>query len=361
MGARSAQGQFSLPAEYFLSRKIFDRETQLVRHSWIALGAVQEFAVGATPVELEGHRLVVLRDQEEVLRVVHNSCRHRGTILCEQPTTDQTRLVCPYHGWSFGLDGSLKSAPHMASTEGFSVDDYSLLQVESEVWQGILFVRFATDSSQPTLEQFLEPLTPHVTPWKIGGLSVAHQTHYEVDANWKLLFQNYSECYHCPILHPQLNRLTPFRDSSNVFADGPILGGPMELADTDGSMTTSGQRCAPLLEGLDAGHHGRVYYFTVFPNLFLSLHPDYVLVHCLRRLDVDRTAVDCRWLISPETAPEDFQPAVEFWDTTNRQDWHICERMQQGVSSPVYEPGPYSDLESLLAAFDRDYLERLGQ
>ncbi len=363
--SRSSLGQKALPSRYFVDRQVFAREIKLLRKSWSAIALVDDLrsAVSVQPIQVLGSSLIAVHSEDGGFSVFHNLCRHRGTELCDQSSTGATRLVCPYHGWSYGLDGTLISAPQMVEGDGFSTADHGLIEVESAVWQGILFVRLDNTIAEATLEDSLADslaaLGPQVAPWRPDSLEVVNRTQYQVAANWKILFQNYSECYHCPILHPALNRLTPFRDTDNVFDEGPILGGPMRLSNQEGSMTTTGDRCGPVLPGLSAEHQGLVHYFTVFPNLFLSLHPDYVLVHLLRPTAVDQTTVDCHWLAPPGANPQDFAPAVEFWDTTNQQDWWVCSQMQKGVSSADYLPGPYSNLESLLAAFDRDYLKRM--
>ena len=199
----------------------------------------------------------------------------------------------------------------------------------------------------------------------MADLRSVHQTVYDVDANWKLFFQNYSECYHCPNVHPQLNRLTPYRDSFNDLPEGPFLGGPMKLAaGAGGSMTMSGRACAAPLAGLSDTDLELIYYYTVFPSMFLSLHPDYVLIHRAEPRRHDRTRVFCDWYFHPTAIAEPgFDPsdAIEFWDVTNRQDWELCTISQQGIGSRAYRPGPYAALESQLAAFDREYLAALGR
>jgi Rieske 2Fe-2S family protein len=193
-------------------------------------------------------------------------------------------------------------------------------------------------------------------------LKSVHQTVYEVEANWKLFFHNYSECYHCPGVHPHLNKLTPYRNTENDLTEGPLLGGPMWMSNVEGSMTMTGKRCAPPFAALTAEERGRVYYYTLFPSAFMSLHPDYVLVHRATPLAIDRTRIVCDWYFHPEAiaAPDfDAQPAIEFWDLTNRQDWALCANAFSGVRSHAWEPGPYSELESQLAAFDRHYLRVL--
>jgi Rieske 2Fe-2S family protein len=157
-----------------------------------------------------------------------------------------------------------------------------------------------------------------------------------------------------------LARLTPYKSARNHFDEGPFLGGPMQIALEGGSMTMDGRACA---SALCEDEKDLVHYYTFFPSMFLSLHPDYVLVHRLEAVRPDLTRIHCEWLFHPdEISRPDFDPAsaVEFWDLTNRQDWHVCELSQKGISSDAYVPGPYSNLESLLAAFDRQYLRALS-
>jgi len=179
-----------------------------------------------------------------------------------------------------------------------------------------------------------------------------------------LIFQNYSECYHCPSLHPVLNKLTPFRNSSNNLEEGPFLGGPMRMSIDGGSMTMSGQTCALSLGDLSGEALNCVQYYTLYPNMLLSLLPDYVLIHRIERLAPDRSRVICDWLFHPAaTAAPDFDPsgAIEFWSMTNEQDWGVSELSQKGISSQAYTPGPYSELESMIAAWDREYLSSIDE
>jgi Rieske 2Fe-2S family protein len=160
-------------------------------------------------------------------------------------------------------------------------------------------------------------------------------------------------------VHPALNALTPYQASDNDFTSGPILGGPMYLADGVESMTRTSCHIAAPRPRLDSRQRRSVYYYTVFPSFFLSLHPDYVMIHRLQPVAVDRTLVHCDFFCHPdEVARPSFDPApaVEFWDLTNRQDWHVCELVQQGAVSREFRPGPYAELESVVAAFDRHYL-----
>jgi Rieske 2Fe-2S family protein len=365
MQPRTSFGQHALAGEYFTSDEVFAAERERIfLRSWLLAGHVAELAERGGYVLLETGResVIVLRDGEGGLRAFHNVCRHRGSRLCLEPRGALGGAIqCPYHAWTYGLDGALRAAPTMADVAGFDKADYPLLPVALAEWQGLVFVNLAA-APEPFADA-LPGLDDRFAAWRLPELAPVHQAVYEVEANWKLFFHNYSECYHCPTVHPHLNRLTPYRNSENELDEGPVLGGPMWMKDPEGSMTVGGRRCAPPLPGLSAEERGRVYYYTVFPSAFLSFHPDYVLVHRLRPLAVERTRIVCDWFFHPQAvaAPGfDPRPAIEFWDLTNRQDWELCANAQRGIASSAWEPGPYSELESQLAAFDRQYLRALA-
>jgi Rieske 2Fe-2S family protein len=187
---------------------------------------------------------------------------------------------------------------------------------------------------------------------------------YDVRANWKLVFQNYSECLHCPVIHPQLATVLPYQSGANDLIEGPFLGGYMEIAAPNASATMSGRACGRLVnEDLGEDDRRRAYYYTVMPNLLLSIHPDYVNYYLVTPLAPDLTRVESEWMFAPDSESDaTFNPddAIAFWDVTNRQDWDIVELSQLGISSRRYEPGPYSPRESMPAAWDREYLRLMG-
>jgi len=228
-----------------------------------------------------------------------------------------------------------------------------------------IFLNLAPKAFGASLEKWFEPLGGKFSRWNLAALCSAKRIEYDVQANWKLIFQNYSECYHCLGVHPELSKISPYDSAENDLTEGPFLGGFMRIAN-DKSLTKSGNACA-----LPVGNFGDedfrfVFYYSIFPNMLLSLHPDYVMVHQLQPESPERTVIYCDWLFHPEaagvTAPGyrfDPDDAVEFWDVVNQQDWHVCELSQQGTSSRAYEPGPYSARESIPAAWDREYLRHL--
>jgi Rieske 2Fe-2S family protein len=204
-------------------------------------------------------------------------------------------------------------------------------------WHGWIFANASGDAP---------PFGEHVG--NLEELVVARHD-YEIAANWKILAENYHECYHCSSIHPELCKVSPpTSGGDNLEPEGAWVGGPMDLYDGVETMSLDGKSHAPNLPRLYEGQDRTVYYFQLFPNLLISLHPDYVMTHRLQPLAPDRTAVECEWLFSPEAiAREGFDPsyASDFWDVTNRQDWHACEAVQKGVSSRGYRRGPLSPRE----------------
>lgn len=361
MNTRTSHGQHTLGREYFVSQDIYrDEMERIFTRSWLPVGHTGQIERPGDYFlfELERESVIVLRGNEGEIRAFHNHCRHRGSRLCQKASGCLgDRIVCPYHAWTYDRDGRLLRAPTMDEVAGFDASTHGLRPVALRVWEGLIFINLA---AQPqAFENELAGLDSRFAGWQLPQLRAADRRNYDVDANWKMFFHNFSECYHCPLAHPQLNALTPFRDSQNDLEEGAVLGGPMHLRNRDGSMTIGGERCAPTLPALDSQQCGRVFYYTIFPGAFISFHPDYVMLHRALPLAIDRTRILCEWYFHPDaiSAPGfDPKPAVDFWDLTNRQDWELCENAYRGVCSRAWQAGPYSELESQLAAFDRHYL-----
>ncbi len=188
-------------------------------------------------------------------------------------------------------------------------------------------------------------LWEHLAPYEPERLRVAARHSYEVAANWKLIHENFQECYHCSEIHPELCRVTLPDSGYSIDITGLYVAGPMDLYDGVETMSLDGRSGGVPLRGLSGRQLREVGYFGVFWNLLISPHPDYVLTHRLEALAPDRTFVECEWLFPPEAFDLDgFDPAyaVEFWDVTNREDWKACESLQRAVTSRGYRPGPMS-------------------
>jgi Rieske 2Fe-2S family protein len=352
-----AAGAKTLAQQYFVSPEVFGEEQdRIFAKQWVLVGHQSQLAEAGDyfVVVVAGESLIVVRDQRSVIRGFYNVCRHRGTRLREDACGHASAIRCPYHAWTYGLDGRLIGAPHMDQVPGFDKADYSLHAVNLALWEGFIFVNLA-DSPTP-LEEWFAPLNGKFSHWNMSILRAAKRIEYDVKANWKLMFENYSECYHCPGVHPMLSKVSPYDSAENDLTEGPFLGGFMKINKGAG-LTISGKACAlPVgkIENLQ-----EVFYYSIFPNMLLSLHPEYVMVHQLWPKSPERTLILCDWFFHPDAFNRsDFKPedAIEFWDMTNKQDWHVCELSQQGIASRAYEPGPYSPRESIPAAWDEYYL-----
>lgn len=357
-------GARTLPGRYYTSPEVFEDERErLARTQWFCVGRVAQLEEPGSYFlrEICGESIIVLRDRRGTIRAFYNVCRHRGTRICEQEEGRLSETMqCPYHAWTYATDGRLVGAPHMNETPGFDRADYPLHPAAIDSWEGFLFVNLA-EAPEPLAVRFA-PLLGRFRRFNLPLLRMAHRLEYEVHANWKLVFQNYSECLHCPTIHPELSARLPYTSGANDLTEGPFLGGYMLITAPHQSATMTGRACAIPLGDLPADELRRAYYYTIFPNLLLSLHPDYAVGYTLWPQAPDRTRIVCEWLFHPEAAGRPgFNPgdAIEFWDRTNRQDWHISEQSQRGVASRVYRPGPYSARESMPAAWDRAYLEEM--
>jgi Rieske 2Fe-2S family protein len=376
-------GAKALPQRYFVSPEIFAREQdKIFSRQWVLVGHQSQLADAGDYLvaDVAGESLIVIRDKSGEIHGFFNVCRHRGARLCEARNGQLSAIQCPYHAWTYGLDGRLLGAPHMDDVAGFSKADYPLHPANIALWEGFIFVNLddartrlrseATARQAPgdyiSLERWFAPLAGKFLRWNLPALRSTKRIEYDVRANWKLIFENYSECYHCRGVHPELSKISPYDSAQNDLTEGPFLGGFMRIA-KGRSLTMSGNACALPMEQFSEEDFRLVFYYSIFPNMLLSLHPDYVMVHQLQPQSAERTLILCDWLFHPEAAevtdpgyrynPDD---AVEFWDMVNKQDWHVCELSQQGISSRAYEPGPYSARESIPAAWDDYYLQQIS-
>jgi Rieske 2Fe-2S family protein len=358
-------GARTLPQRYFIAPEVFaEEQRKIFAREWICVGDQSQIAKAGDYFvqEVAGESLIIARGKGDETRAFYNVCRHRGTRLCEEASGHGATIQCPYHAWTYGLDGRLIGAPHMDDVPGFDKGNYPLHAVSAAEWEGFIFVSLADEP--PRLERVFAPLAGKFTHWNLPRLRAARQIEYDVQANWKLIFQNYSECYHCPGVHPALSKVSPYDSAENDLSEGPFLGGFMTIAKGQ-SLTMSGKACARPVGEVKDEDGARVFYYSIFPNMLLSLHPDYVMVHLIWPLSPARTRIVCDWYFHPDAAGMSgpgYNPgdAVEFWDMTNKQDWHVCELSQQGIASRAYQPGPYSPRESIPAAWDREYLRRMA-
>jgi Rieske 2Fe-2S family protein len=356
----------TLPARYYVEPAWFAAEMErLFARLWICVGRMD--ALGSRGAflrrDVAGASVLVVNDGSGRPNAFHNVCRHRGTQLCDAGAgAFPGSIQCPYHGWTYDLSGRLIGAPQMDAVEGFTREDYPLRGVACDVWDGHVFVNLA--GSSPSLADQLRDLPARFAPWRMRELRMVRRIDYDVRANWKLIVQNYNECLHCPIIHPLLNRMHHYLGADNAPTTDSYCGGAMGLKDGVETLSVDGRRRRAVLPGLGPSERALVNYFAVYPNLLLTLHPDYMLTVTIWPIAPDRTRLECEWHCHPDEIARPgfvYEDAVEFWDVTNREDWAISERSQQGIGSRGYTPGPYSARESQLWEFDRFVLTHVGE
>ncbi|HLQ66908.1 MAG TPA: aromatic ring-hydroxylating dioxygenase subunit alpha [Candidatus Limnocylindrales bacterium] len=360
-------GARTLPGELYTSPEVLAEEEETIfARGWNCVGRAARLAAPGDYFvrEIAGESILVLLDREGKRRAFFNICRHRGTRLCrEESGRLGATIQCSYHAWTYSTDGRLVGAPHMQDAADFDKSDYPLHAAALAEWEGFLFVNL---SERPVaFETAWAPMKGRFARYGLPGLTVGHRATYDVRANWKLVFQNYSECLHCPTIHPKLATVLPYQSGANDLTEGPFLGGYMEIKAPNESATMSGRACGRVVSGdLPEEDKKRGFYYSLMPNMLLSLHPDYVNYYILRPVDVNRTVVESEWLFHPDTVTDpgnNIRDGIEFWDLTNRQDWDIVEQSQLGIASRRYRPGPYSPRESVPAAWDREYLKLMGR
>jgi Rieske 2Fe-2S family protein len=363
-------GARPLAREYYTSGEIFAAEQERIfaRH-WNCVGRASRIAHPGDYVvrSVAGESIIVVRGPDASIRAFFNVCRHRGTRLCSGESGRFEYVIrCPYHAWTYTTEGVLVGAPHMQEVDGFDKASYPLHAAAVAEHDGFVFVNLAP--APPPFADWFAPLAERFHRFGLASLESGHRVEHDVQANWKLVFENYSECLHCPVIHPELASRLPYESGANDLVEGPFLGGYMIIAEPHESATMTGRLCAPPISAeFGKDDRRRAYYYTVMPNLLVSIHPDYVNYYLLTPLAPDRTRVESEWLFSePGSGIRDpgsggFNPsdAIALWEIVNRQDWNIVEQGQRGITSRRYVPGPYSPRESISAAWDREYLRMM--
>jgi Rieske 2Fe-2S family protein len=372
--------QKSLPASYYWSEEIFAQEKEKIFFSeWFCAGREEQLPNPGDHLVLEvvGQSILVVKTKEGELRAHYNVCRHRGAQLCgsrESQSTESdavqlkggvlgtTGIRCPYHQWTYALDGRLLNAPHFAEDQHFSKSDFSLYPVGLETWGGFFFLNLSPlENSTHSLLQQLGAAVARVQRYPLSDLRTAATITYDVHANWKAILENYNECYHCGGLHPELCEVVPaFRQQGGSQLDWERGIPHREGAST---FTFTGTTTRAPFPGLNDDEKIRHKGELLYPNFMLSLAADHAAAFLLWPKSPQETRITCDFLFHPdERAKPNFSPkdAVDFWDLVNRQDWEICKRVQQGLHSRVHKFGYYAPMEDLSADIRRYVAERLG-
>ena len=341
----------TLPRHCYLADAFFAQEREhIFAPEWFCVARSCDFERSGDyrVVSVGGENIVIVRDGETV-RGFHNVCRHRGAELVPVSGTAtisghfNNAIRCRYHSWRYSLDGRLTHTPHVE----ICTDDVRLHTVEVDCWGGFVFVRSGATGGA-TLIESLGAIATRTQRYPLADLVVGHSIRYSVDANWKVILENYNECYHCAGVHPELCKVVPaFRENG-----GSGLDWDRGIPHRDGAntFTFSGTTNRAPFPGLNADEKTRHKGELIYPNLMLSLAMDHVAAFLLFPRGPARTEIRCDFLFHPDAvAAADYDPsdAVDFWDITNRQDWAICESVQRGMNSSTFTHGYYAPMEDL--------------
>jgi glycine betaine catabolism A len=373
----SADGQIplqrSLPRASYVDEAEFSRERDAVLFAdWFCAGRAEQVAGPGDYLTLAiaGESVLVVRARDGRLSGFYNLCRHRGSRLVSPGGRDPADLPgpsgcftgsirCPYHGWTYGLDGTLRAAPFLPDLRRHR-SALGLHAVEVAEWGGFLFVRLDSRGRPgDSLLAGLGEMPARVARYPLAELRTGHRLVYRVAANWKVILENYNECYHCGPVHPELCALVPaFRDG------GADLDWDSGIEHRDGAytFTVTGTTSRAPFPGLSEQERNRHKGELVLPNLMLSLSADHVVALTAWPRSAGHTTVACDFLFHPdEIARPDFDPmdAVQFWDLVNKQDWAICELVQDGMGSRRFTAGYLAPMEQPSADVGRYVASRL--
>lgn len=363
MSSDTHQLEKTLPGEAYRDNAHFETECARIFHAeWFCAGRIQglENKGDYRLVNIAGESILIVRDEK--LRAFHNVCRHRGAELVsspdgvEQSGRFQAGIRCPYHSWNYNLNGDLHSTPHLKIDKAC----LGLHRVELDTWGGFVFVRIRSGGKD--LASAIGEEAERIKRYPLAELRTAKRIDYEVAANWKVILENYNECYHCAGVHPELCKVVPaFRKHGGIDLD---WNSGIPQKDGTNTYTFSGTSDRAPFPGLNDDEKERHKGELIYPNVMISLSRDYAAAFCLYPRGVACTHITCEFLFHPdEMSKADFDPmdAVEFWDLVNRQDWDICESVQRGMSSKVFDSGFYGPMEDWSLDI-REYIRaRLGE
>ena len=348
----------------YTGQATYDEERERIWFDgWVCVGRSSEVERAGDFIvrDLLGESIVVTRDGAGRPRAFYNVCAHRGTQLVDTaPDCGHVNKVfkCPYHAWSYDLEGRLVGTPNVHDDELFDRGDYPLHTVAADEYAGFLFVSLA---GQPeplitSLKASVETITDF-DRYRMGDLRLGARIVYEVKANWKIVVENYNECLHCPQIHPELVQVVPLFRFGEVW-DEEIRDDGNRMVDGATSFTISGTSELPKLPGLQPEDYEMYYGSYEFPNLMLNLHPDCGMYYIAYPKGPNHTTVVSEFLFRPETIdgpnfkPE---PVIELWDLISRQDWEVCQRAQTGVGSRAFTTGIYPRQDRFLYWFNEEY------
>ena len=356
----------TLPGDDYRSEEIFKLECETIfTNEWMYAGRDEALAAPGDRlvVDVGNESVLIVRDRSGQLQAFYNVCRHRGSQLCESSGSGfGGAITCPYHAWSYSLDGKLVATPRVGADE-VDRSQLSLWPVAVDSWQNFIFVCLA---AKPTpLMQWLEetPESPlDFDHLDLASLRIGAVTTSEVEANWKILVENYSECLHCPTVHPELVEIIPTYRTGSVVDETRSDGGVAMLAGVT-AYAPAGSPALPIIGGMTELDKESYYGAAVFPNVWFDINASVITTTRLIARSAQHTTIVMEYLLPPETLADpkyDISHVIDFTELVTRQDNDICARAQKGINSRAFTQGIFAPKDFIAHAFTRYYLERRG-
>ncbi|WOF23452.1 aromatic ring-hydroxylating dioxygenase subunit alpha [Microbacterium betulae] len=295
-------------------------------------------------VQVGREQLIVSRNRRREVRAFFNVCRHRGMRVCTEEAGTRRTFQCGYHAWTYDLDGRLIAAPNLTRMPDIDRDDYGLRRIHVREWLGYVWVCTAEEApsfEETVLSEVVNRLgeVESLDRYQVENLAIGRRIAYDVHANWKLVIENFMECYHCATIHPELTQVIP--EFAEGWAAQTNVGLGAEFGEGIEGFTVDGSAGAAELPLIAPGQERRYFAITIRPNVFVNMVPDHVIVHRMFPVSESSTYVECDWLFLPEVvdSARDVSKSVELFDRVNLQDFDACEKTQPAMSSRLYRTG----------------------
>lgn len=368
----------TLPSHYYFDPAHYQREMEALWYrQWICVGRFDDLNEPGDfrVVEVGDQSIFITRDSKRRIKAFYNTCRHRGSVLCENERGrfNDGRIVCPYHAWTYSLEGHLVKTPWRLPCDDFEFERFSLYRVGAVEWVGYVFVNLDAEED-PALEDVLKTIPAKFTNWHLETTQVAHRLQIDLDCNWKIFWENFDECYHCPGVHPELCQIVPTYGKGYSSPSENPEWQPPDPANTDyveprlapGAVTWTldGKTPLPTFEHLNQKQReqGHTYGVSV-PSFYLVGHVDYARLVHMMPIAPEKTRLTVDWMLNEEsvTSPEvDLEKVIGLGQLVVEQDGRACEINQKGLKSRRHVAGVLVTQELGIAEFHQWVLDGVG-
>ena len=378
------QHGWSLEQPFYLDQDVFNAELETIwKKFWLFAGTVAEIPKPGDYFlyKVQNDSIIIIRGNKGEVFAHYNTCRHRGSLICLEERGRAPKLVCPYHQWVYDKDGSLVNARLMP--DDFDKSEHGLHPVKVEVTGGFIFISLS--ENPPDFKKVADDYFPFLSPYKVENAKVAFKKTYELRTNWKLVAENFRECYHCGPAHPEycsaviganmkesatevlqerkveweknglaINNVEFENDSFHFAIRYPLRPGVLSYS-TDGSAVS-----IPMGDHKD--YNAGVLGLVVLPNFWMDAVSDYMWTMRVTPESPSKTVIELAWLVDKNAVEGEhytLEHLTEFWKITGEQDWELCNNNFAGIESSQYRPGPYAPIEIDVVKFVDWYLNRL--